>query len=107
MKKYDREKRIWVDEKEIVKKQGKRKLCRGGKVHSFQLALPSYVKVLGYPTQEGIVEYYKTEERKIELMRQENEKLAKFGIVLNERFGLRRNTKYFVCSVCGKQDYEF
>jgi hypothetical protein len=107
MKKYDREKRRWVDEKELTKKQGKRKLCRGGRPHDFQLALPSYVKVVGYPTQEGIVEYYKIEEAKKTLIKQENEKLIKFGIILNDRFGFGRDTKYFICSVCGKQDYEF
>ena len=41
------------------------------------------------------------------LIKQENEKLIKFGIILNDRFGFGRDTKYFVCSVCGKQDYEF
>lgn len=107
MKKYDREKRIWVDENELTGKQGKRKLCRGGKPHTFQLSLPSYVKVLGYPTQEGIIEYYKTEERKVELMKQENEKLVKFGIILNSRHGFSNNSKYFICEVCGKQEYEF
>jgi len=107
MKKYDREKKKWVDEVELTKKQGKRKLCRGGKEHDFQLSLPSYVKVLGYQTQEGIIEYYKIEAEKLRLIKEQNEKLVKFGIILNNRYGFGRDSKYFTCSVCGKQDYDW
>ena len=107
MKVYDREKRKWVGEAEVTKKQGKRKLCRGGRPHDFQLTLPSYVKVIGYPTPEAILEYYRIEEVKRELIKKENEKLVSFGIILNDRYGFGRDTKYFVCSVCGKLDYEW
>lgn len=106
MKKYDREKRRWVDEKELTKKQGKRKLCKGGRPHDFQLALPSYVKVVGYPTSEAVLEYYQSEERKEKFLEEENKKLESFGIMLSNHFNFKRH-RFFICSVCGKQDYEY
>lgn len=109
MKVYDREKKKWVTEEEYNFSHSKgrsTKICRGGKPHKFEPALPSYVKIIGYPSKETIDEYYKSEKRKRDFLEKEDKVLEKFGIITSD-FRNYRNYVFLVCEVCGKHDYYY
>lgn len=107
MKKYDRETKRWVEEEVLNKKQSlkTREMCRGGRPHAFELALPNYVSVPSEKlTQETVEEFYKSEDRLADFSNKEKEKLRSLGI--NVSFGYSRlKTRLTICTVCGKRDF--
>lgn len=107
MKVYNREKKRWIsqEEHERLKKPRDKKVCRGGKPHDFVLVLPTWgVKWDGVSPYDAEA-YYKAMEERAEFIEKQNQALAKKGIIVRDR--TRTETKYYVCSVCKKQDYEF
>jgi len=108
MKKYDREKRKWVDEKEVDKKLAKRKLCKGGREHDFILVLPSYIRtknsILGIEQAE---KYYQIELEIEELLAEKHKELEALGI-LHKPYSRITNKQYrsYICSVCKKHEYK-
>jgi len=108
MKKYDRIKKQWVDEKDLTPTSLKtRKTCRGGRPHNFLLVLPDYLaKPTRELTQDEILEYYKSEDRIADFFKGEKNRLLQFGI--DVRYGYSRsNTRYLECEICRKKDYEY
>lgn len=107
MKKYDQETKRWVEEEVLNKKQSlkTREMCRGGRPHAFELALPNYVSVLSKKlTQETVEEFYKSEDRIAEFFNSEKEKLRTLGINILYRYS-RSRMRLTICAVCGKRDY--
>lgn len=103
MKTYDREKRKWV-EKEKNTSLKKPKLCKGNRPHKFEIVLPSYVKT-DYPvSRETIDEFYRSEKRRYEFMKDEEKALKGKGISSPVWYG-GKPTIFLECSVCGKKDY--
>lgn len=108
MKKYDREKRKWVDESEIDKKLAKRKLCKGGREHDFILVLPPYVRTVNSILGIDIAEKYYQIELEIEqLLAEKHKELEAIGI-LHKPYGriTGKQFRYYVCSVCKKNEYK-
>ena len=106
---YSREKKRWVSEEEFEQerqlKLKKAKTCKGGKEHDFQLALPSYVDVIGYVSQESINEFYETQERVNQYSNDQYSKLKEQGIVVRTGYSPLGKYRNYACSVCGKKDY--
>lgn len=106
MKKYDREKKKWVEEDEVNKKLAKRKLCKGGRQHDFILTLPPYVRTINSILGIDIAEKYYAIELEIDkLVAEKHKDLEALGI-LSKPYGriTNRQYKYYICSVCGKRD---
>ena len=108
MKKYYRPLKKYLTDEEIAeheRKHKKREKCRGGRDHDFRLVLPEYVKVEGEPTEEIVKEYYDTELKIREIVRNEEKRLASLGIIFVFGWWTRRLYKRYVCFRCGKKDY--
>ena len=80
-------------------------LCKGKKPHDFHLHIPkSYgIDLLRPETPEMIEEYYISMEYLDRVNRSQEGMLSRFGIKVRT---YNPSVRYFyVCSVCGKQDY--
>lgn len=107
MKEYNRATKRWEEPQEKLGSLKKAKLCRGGKPHDYQLTVPHHLRDHNEYTPEAVLEYYASEERIKNFIAHEMEILKSLGIVRARSFGFGSPiTKYFVCSVCKKQEYE-
>jgi len=107
MKEYNRTTKRWEEKDESkIGSLKKRKLCKGRKEHDFQLCLPDYLDKHQTLTPEAIQEYYNSEERIANFLKNESELLSSLGIIKSRYHGISRLIKYFKCSVCGKKEYE-
>lgn len=106
MKKYDRETKKWVEEAEIIKKQGKREKCKGGREHDYILCLPPYVTVQDGTSSLGldkVEEYYQIEDEREDAEIAFDERLEAIGIKSRAFRGLLGRRRHYICAVCGKR----
>lgn len=103
MKLYDREKKQWVDEKEITGKLGKRQLCRGGREHDWILCLPSYTETDSKLGLDKVEEYYRIEDEREDANIAFDERLEAIGVKSRLWHGLLGRRRSYICSVCLKR----
>lgn len=104
MKQYDRESKKWVDEEVLNKKTKKRKLCKGGREHNFELNIPFYERYSKEPNKEMIEKYYELEDKRVEMDIKIDEELRAIGITSSRYRGHR--SRFYVCPECYKHKYE-
>lgn len=82
----------------------KRETCRGGKDHDWLLTIPDYIKTVKEMTPEMITEYYKIREKEEKFKKEIDNDFIKIGI---KKYTYNNQiTKYYICSVCGKKEYD-
>lgn len=109
MQKNKKEKAKEFEEGLNKKFKKRRKTCRGGKEHDFLLTVPEYERINGKISPEMIIEYYKLKEEERDLDIKMREKYEKIGIrkgLSFKSYRLQKICKYYICSVCGKNDYK-
>lgn len=111
MKQYRRDaKRHMSDEEyEVYKAKGRKdpKICRGGKPHDYVLVLPFHVTFDPAIYKFNPEEYYRLKDELTALIEKHNEKIVAMGVTSRYRSWERRETRYYICSVCKKQKYDF
>lgn len=108
MKKYDREKKKWVSVEAYDKshKHKDKDLCKGSRPHNFMLVLPLYVThtlKYDYDAQK----YYDVMDEEFEFKNKQRERLENMGINIRRHYYDKKETRFYVCSICGKQRYDY
>jgi len=104
MKEYNRTTKRWEepDKNGSLKKP---ETCKGKKPHDFVLLIPQYINRQHLPfSKDQVEEYYAIEDERKMMNEVLDDKLMRLGI--NQRHYGGRCTRYYVCSVCGKNKYE-
>jgi len=108
MKKYDREKKKWVEETDINKKLKKRELCRGGKEHDYVLVLPEHVTYTE-DYKHNPEAYYAILDEIEEFSLKAMERITALGVV-SKYYSMPskyRRVRLYLCSVCKKKHHEY
>lgn len=107
MKEYNRETRKYEEKTtEQVPDLKTRELCHRKMPHNYVLALPDYLECKNPDaTEEGILEYYASEDRELEFKRNEDRILKAVGIF--KGFRDAKCSRYYVCSECGKRKIDY
>jgi hypothetical protein len=107
MKEYNRTTKRWEEKDES--KTGslkKKKLCRGGKEHDYQICLPDFLDKNQNLQLNIIQEYYNSQDRVLKFLSKEQELLVNLGIERRYTHSVDRIYRYYKCSVCGKKEYD-
>lgn len=105
MKKYDRETKKWVEAEEVERKQGKRKMCKGGREHDWMLCLPPHVKTDTELGLDKVIEYYKIQDEFEDMEIEFQERLEEIGVSSASIWfrALRGRHRSYICTVCLKR----
>ncbi len=105
MKQYDRQKKEWVSEEELIRRKKARERCRGGNEHDYVEVLPYGVEATdayaGDPTP-----FHDAELAIREFTEKKHAELAEIGIVVKRRGYNPFRYRSFMCSVCKKGKHE-
>lgn len=83
----------------------KRELCKRKLPHDYVLVLPNFLQRMNPDiTLEQVEAYYASEQRVIDFQNNESRELEKIGTFV-KRWN-RPVTKYYKCSVCGREEYD-
>lgn len=111
MKQYRRDAKKHMSDEEYeaykAKKRRDPQICRGGKPHDYVLVLPYHVS---YTSEYKFnpEEYYRLCDELTAQMIENREKIKAMGVT--SRYGNwreRKETRYYMCSVCKKQKHEY
>lgn len=104
MKEYNRKTKRW-EEPDKSGSLKKPETCKRGKPHDFVLLIPSYDNPRHHPfSKEVVQEYYRIEDERLDTNKNLDMLLGILGI--QHRHWNGGVTRYYICSVCGKQKYE-
>lgn len=106
MKHYDRTKRKWVGETEVVKKPRDKHVCKGGRPHSYVLVLPHGVSY-GPDYKFNPEAYYAILDEIQDFVEQKKKDVEVLGIdKIKYSWSWNYSTyRHWVCSVCGKKEW--
>lgn len=104
VKKYDSKTKKYVPIEVYEKTQSlkKRDTCRGQKPHDFVLVLPHHVEY-NETYKFDPTGFYDLMDERYQFVEDQAKALIKMGI--KDRGWNRKETRLFICSVCGKQEY--
>lgn len=107
MKEYNRKTRQWEEKStEVVPDLKTRELCLRKMPHNYVLVLPDYLQPKNPDaTEEGILEYYASEDRELEFKRNQDKILKAVGIY--KGFRDSKCSRYYECDVCGKKKIDY
>lgn len=103
MKEYNRKTKRW-EEPEKNSSLKKPDTCKGKKPHDFVLLVPKWIKCSHYLSKDEISEYYRLEDERNNMNNQFDLQFSVLGIENRVYYGPR--SRFYRCSVCGKEDYK-
>jgi hypothetical protein len=101
---YNRDKRIWKDEKPMTSLK-RPETCKGKKPHEFVLIIPKYISTTHDFNFDEVRKYYEIKDSECKFAEELDREYKKLG-VRNSCYFLHRCFRYYKCSRCGKEKYE-